>query len=40
MSQAPESTSQLVTNQGKTGMSGGPKWRQIGTFVKLKKIAF
>ena len=29
------------SNQGKTGANGGPKWRQIWTFLKLlKKIAF
>ena len=40
-SRVPESTSQLIPNQGKTGASGGPKWRQIWTFSKLiKKIAF
>ena len=28
-SRVPESTSQLIPNQGKTGVNGGPKWRQI-----------
>ena len=33
--------SQLIPNQGKTGVNGGPKWRQIWTFLKLlKSIAF
>ena len=31
----PESMSQLIPNQGKTGANGGPKWRQIWTFSKL-----
>ena len=37
MCSSPESTSQLIPNQGKTGASGGPKWRQIWMFLKLIK---
>ena len=28
-SHVPESMSQLIPNQGKTGANGGPKWQQI-----------
>ena len=33
--------SQLIQNEGKTGVNGRPKWQQIWKFLKvLKKIAF
>lgn len=32
---APESTSQLIANQGKAGANGRPKWEQICTFSNL-----
>ena len=39
-SHVPESVSQIIPNEGKTGANGGPKFERFLVLKLLKKIAF